>query len=135
MYKHLKETKEFSSSQCDLNSSTSSNDFDINVYNGFIKKTQGSVSLVKPVWSLCNTDGIVQIAGITAPSVQWKGILKGLFCFSPLLSLEASVGQVMSVEFLADMKMGRAAKALGDKGSIQNYAASLKECSNKSRMD
>lgn len=93
------------------------------------------MSLVKPLWSLCNTDGIVQIAGITAPSVQWKGVLMGLFCFSPLLSLEASVGWVMSVEFLADMKMGRAAEALEDKGSIQNYAASLRECSNKTRMD
>lgn len=32
------------------------------------------------------------------------------------------------------MKMGRAAKTLGDKGSIQNDADSLKECSGKSRM-
>lgn len=52
MYKHLKETKEFSNSQCDLNSSTSSNDFDINVYNEFIKKPGKSVfseTTVQPV--------------------------------------------------------------------------------------
>lgn len=41
----------------------------------------------------------------------------------------------MSAEFLDDMKMGRAAKTLGDKARIQNYADRLKKCSSKSRMD
>lgn len=50
------------------------------------------------------------IAGITGPSFQWKGALRGLFCFSPLLSFIASVGQAVSVEILADMKMGRLLK-------------------------
>lgn len=41
----------------------------------------------------------------------------------------------MSIEFLDNMKMGRAAKILGDKASIQNYADRLKKCSCKSKVD
>lgn len=67
------------------------------------------MSSVKTVWSLCKTE-LYQTAVITGPSFQWKGNLKGLFCFSSLLSLAALVEQTMSVEFLADMKMGTAAK-------------------------
>lgn len=78
---------------------------------------------------------LCQTAVITGPSFQWKGNLKGLFCFPSLLSLVALVGQTMSVEFSADVKMRRAAKTLGDKGRIQNYADRLKECSSKSRMN
>lgn len=41
----------------------------------------------------------------------------------------------MSVEFLDDMKVGRAAETLGDKVRIQNYVDRLKKSSSKSRMD
>lgn len=41
----------------------------------------------------------------------------------------------MSAEFSDDMKMGRAARALGDTAGIENCADRLKKCSSKSTMD
>lgn len=76
------------------NRSTSSNDFDINVYDDFIKK-RGNY-----VFSETSVMELYQIPGTTGPSFQWKSILEGLFCLSPLLLLVASMGQAMSVEFL-----------------------------------
>lgn len=40
----------------------------------------------------------------------------------------------MSVEFLEDIKMGRAAKTVGDKIEIQNCADRMKKCSSKNRI-
>lgn len=77
--------------------------FDINVCDGFIKKPR-EVCLQ---WNQCGVCAklmeLCQTAVITGPSFQWKGNLKELFCFPSLLSLVASVGQTMSVEFSADM--------------------------------
>lgn len=80
----------------------------------------------------------VQIDWIAIPnsSFQWSIIEEGLVCFSSLLLFMTSVVErSMSVEFLDDTKMERAAKTLGDKVRIQNYADRLKKCSSKSRMD
>jgi len=97
------------------------------------------MSSVKSLWSLCKTDRIP----IPNSSYQWSIILmeifievwEGLICFSSLLSLMSSVvEQSMSVEFLDDMRVRRAAKMSGDKARIQNYADGLKKCSSKNRV-
>lgn len=48
--------------------------------------------------------------------------------------MTSMVERSMSVEFLDDMKMGRAVKTVGDKVGIQNYADRMKKCSSKSRI-
>ena len=54
-------------------------------------------------------------------------VWEGLAWFSSLLSLMTSVvEQSTSVEFLDDMRMGRASKTLRDKPRIQNQADMLK---------
>lgn len=110
---------------------TSSNVLNVNVYDSFINN-QG-----KHVFSETTME-FVQIDWIAIPnsSFQWSIIEEGLVCFSSLLLFMTSVVErSMSVEFLDDTKMERAAKTLGDKVRIQNYADRLKKCSSKSRMD
>lgn len=62
---------------------------------------------MKQVWNLCKTDEIISNSRYQWSIIAMENVLMVLFYFSPLLSFVALVGQSMSVEFLADMKMGR----------------------------
>lgn len=64
-----------------------------------------------------------------------EGYIEGVILLFTIIVVSSLGGTGYQCWILADMKMGRDAKMLGDKGSIQNYAVRLKECSGKCRMD